>query len=326
MNGIDLSLFDFDYDMTWMGFFLNPDEHIYSRYGGRAEQDAMTLLSPAGLKRTMLGVMDEHVAWLKNPGAPPAKRETTTIDEMPLAKEALTRAEREGRTDQCFHCHNVNDYRMRQQIADGEFDRSYIYSYPPPRTLGFRIDRTDSTLVETVEENSVAAKAGLQPGDRLRQLGEHKILSVGDLLFALDKAPLSGELVCKIERDEKPLELKLNLTEGWREHDISWRAKLWNIQPEPGVWAPEISAERRKELGIAEDNLALEARYIHKAWSRQSGLRNGDIIIASNGDNTRRAGNQWQANVRLTCEPGSDLVLTVLRNGEEKEIRIKLPN
>ena len=325
MNGVDLSLFDYNYDLTWMGFFLNPDEHIYSRYGGRAEQDAMTLLSPAGLKRTMLNVMDEHVSWLENPTPPPPKRQVTTIDELPLAKEALERAEREGRTDQCFHCHNVNDYRMRQQIADGTFDRNFIFSYPPPRTLGFRIDRQDSTRVESVEDDSAAATAGLRPDDRIRSIGERKILSVGDLLYALNKAPLTGTLQMKVARGDETLDLAIPLADGWREHDISWRAKLWNIQPEPGVWAPEISEDRRKELGIADTELALEARYIHKPWARQSGLQNGDIIIASNGDTTRRAGNQWQAHVRLNSQPGSNLVLTVIRGEERKEIRIKLP-
>ena len=325
MNGVDLSLFDFDYDLTWMGFFLNPDEHIYSRYGGRAEHDAMTLLSPAGLKRTMLAVMSDHRSWLSNPGPLPPERDIDIIDDLPLAKEALARANREGRADQCFHCHNVNDYRMRQQIADGTFDRSDIYAYPPPRTLGFRIDRTDSTRVEQVEEDSTAQLAGLQVDDRIQQVGGAKILSIGDLLYALNAAPLDGTLPLTVLRDRESLTLEMELPTGWREHDISWRAKLWNVQPEPGVWAPEIAENRRQQLGLADDQLALEARYIHKPWTRNSGLKNGDIIIASNGDSTRRASNEWQAHVRLNCEPGSELVLTVLRNGEKEEVRITLP-
>ncbi len=32
---LDLNLFEFDLDLTMMIFFLNADERIYGRYGGR---------------------------------------------------------------------------------------------------------------------------------------------------------------------------------------------------------------------------------------------------------------------------------------------------
>lgn len=326
MNGVDLSLFDFDYDLTWMGFFMNPDERIYSRYGGRAEEDAMTLLSPAGLKRNMQAVMDVHRRWLANPEPAPPPRNSTSIDDLPLAQDVIQRWKRENKTNECFHCHNVNDYRMRQQIAGKTFDPAYAFAYPPPHTLGFHIDRLDSTRVQDVADSSPAAQAGLQANDRITQVSEMAILSVGDLLYALNAAPPEGDLPLAVTRaNGETAKLTVKLAKGWRQHDISWRAKLFNLQPEPGVWAPEITDERRRELNLPGDALALEARYIHKPWAQNSGLRNGDIIIASNGDTTRRKTNEWQMEVRLHCEPGSNLVLTVLRNGERKEITIPLP-
>ena len=33
--GSDLNQFDFDYDLTWAGFFVNADGKVYGRYGGR---------------------------------------------------------------------------------------------------------------------------------------------------------------------------------------------------------------------------------------------------------------------------------------------------
>ena len=35
ISGADLNLFDFDYDLTWAAFFLNANEKIYGRFGGR---------------------------------------------------------------------------------------------------------------------------------------------------------------------------------------------------------------------------------------------------------------------------------------------------
>ena len=35
ISGADLNVFDFDYDLTWAAFFLNADETVYGRFGGR---------------------------------------------------------------------------------------------------------------------------------------------------------------------------------------------------------------------------------------------------------------------------------------------------
>ena len=38
-NGMDLSLFQFDYDLTFAVFFMNADKTIYGRFGTRAEYE-----------------------------------------------------------------------------------------------------------------------------------------------------------------------------------------------------------------------------------------------------------------------------------------------
>ncbi|MEC8942734.1 MAG: thioredoxin family protein, partial [Verrucomicrobiota bacterium] len=38
-NGIDLSLFQFDYDLTFAAFFMNADRTIYGRYGTNPSQE-----------------------------------------------------------------------------------------------------------------------------------------------------------------------------------------------------------------------------------------------------------------------------------------------
>ena len=50
MRGVDLDVFDFDYDLTWMAFFLSADGKVYSRYGGRSPDSASQYLSRAGLR------------------------------------------------------------------------------------------------------------------------------------------------------------------------------------------------------------------------------------------------------------------------------------
>ena len=41
-NALDLTLFQFDYDLTFAAFFMNADKTIYGRYGTRSERKDAT--------------------------------------------------------------------------------------------------------------------------------------------------------------------------------------------------------------------------------------------------------------------------------------------
>ena len=41
-NALDLTLFQFDYDLTFAVFFMNTDRTIYGRYGTRSERKDAT--------------------------------------------------------------------------------------------------------------------------------------------------------------------------------------------------------------------------------------------------------------------------------------------
>jgi len=41
-NAMDLALFQFDYDLTFVVFFMNADKTIYGRYGSRSDRKNAT--------------------------------------------------------------------------------------------------------------------------------------------------------------------------------------------------------------------------------------------------------------------------------------------
>ena len=59
LDGVDLNLFQFDFDLTMMIFFLNADEHIYGRYGGRDGKNPDGRHSLAGLRYAMQAALDD---------------------------------------------------------------------------------------------------------------------------------------------------------------------------------------------------------------------------------------------------------------------------
>ena len=74
MRGVDLNIFDFDYDLTWAAFFLNAKEHIYGRYGGRDAGSADGRLSLAGLRYALRAALAAHRPESPEPPAAQAHR------------------------------------------------------------------------------------------------------------------------------------------------------------------------------------------------------------------------------------------------------------
>ena len=60
-NALDLTLFQFDYDLTFAAFFVNADRTIYGRYGSRSDRkDATKDISIEGLRQALVGALDLH--------------------------------------------------------------------------------------------------------------------------------------------------------------------------------------------------------------------------------------------------------------------------
>src|SRR5258707_729896 len=60
-NGLDLSLFQYDYDQSLAAFFLNADGTIYGRYGTRShETESERDVSVDGFTRALEGALELH--------------------------------------------------------------------------------------------------------------------------------------------------------------------------------------------------------------------------------------------------------------------------
>src|SRR5882672_5837390 len=69
-NGMDLTLFQFDYDLTFAAFFLNADRTIYGRFGSRSDQkEADRDISIEGLREALNGALELHKNYPRNKAA-----------------------------------------------------------------------------------------------------------------------------------------------------------------------------------------------------------------------------------------------------------------
>lgn len=311
-KGVDTNFFRFDYDLTFAVMIMAPNGHTYSRYGTHGE------MSVTGYKNTLKSVLAAHK---KSTPPPQATLPTRTLQQIP------TFANTKKAKDDCYHCHYANEAEIGELRAAGKFKKSLLFRYPPPEKLGINLDTDVNTLVKTVSPNSPASQAGIQPDDKILMANNTPIHNTADLQFALDSVPDGGTVRLTVLRNGKEQTVGIALRQGWRTHDISWRASQGGIPPQIGIWAEPLNQNMRQQLGLAKDTLALRVSFFfpEKQWAKTRGnLKINDIIVGINGKPlSNLTTRQFHSYIRLNHEVGERISLDILRNRQAQTIELE---
>lgn len=332
MEGVDLSQFQFDYDLNWAAMFINADGTVYARYGTQSAEGPDAYNSIEGLKNTMLRVLELHEHYPENAAELAGKRGEDKPYKTALEMPGLRNRERYAAAttrENCIHCHNIHDAENQAAFDAGEFTRDRFWRYPLPDQIGLIIDPVSGVEVQEVAEDSAAAQAGITAGETVTHMNGQAIASIADMQWVLDDLP-NADTELKVTTSDSG-EHTLTLAAGWKEHDFSWRGSMWSMPPKFNVWTPALTPEKQKELGIPADQTPFEVRWINVdepggRAAKDSGLREGDVIVAVGGE--RLSGMtppQFSMYLKLHYSPGDKLPLTVLRGGREMELKIDLP-
>ena len=217
MRGVNLNLFDFDYDLTWAGFFLSANEQMYGRYGGRNASSADGEMSLAGLRHAMAAALATHRR-ISNigPASPPTA--VQTVEQYPAAQRR--------QADACIHCHHVYDFRREALQAAAKWRLDELWVYPFPENVGLTLDVDEGDRVKSVADNSPAGAAGLRPRRPAagRQRRAHRLAC----RRAIRPPAQSGARNHShyVDATGKMLASNLDVPSGWRKTDISWRWSL----------------------------------------------------------------------------------------------------
>jgi predicted metalloprotease with PDZ domain len=309
IDNANLHLFEFDYDLTFMVFFIDAKEQVYARYGGRDAKDPDNRQSLEGLRYTMQSVAAMH--------AGEEKQFAPRVEGTPLYIRDLPG----GGGGKCMHCHQVKERLNRKLVAEGAWSRDMVYRYPLPDNLGFRLEVNRGNVVEQVAPGSAAEKAGLKKGDVVKQLGKVPIHSIGDASYALDKAPADGTLSAAWLRDEEPGTGTLTLASGWRRTDISWRPSVTHLVPAMPLYGDDLTAAERKQLGLTEKQLAFRQHDKPPKRAKDAGFQPGDIILGIEDRRLDLTVTAFHHYIRREYLVGDTIQLDVLRDGN----KLKLP-
>ncbi len=298
-NGMDLSLFQFDYDMSFAVFFLDADRTVYGRYGTRTasgEGKSDSEISMAGLADSMRAVLALHANKAKYAEAlrakvgpepryatperhPELRRFTAHIDYGPEVAKS------------CIHCHQIRDSERSEIRATGQpISDRVLFPYPVPDVLGARFDPEKRSTVASVESGSPAEDAGLRAGDEVLAADATPVVSVADLQWSLEQKPGDGgEIALTVDRAGGRKQIRIPLAEGWRRAgDISWRVSTWDLRRAAlgGMKLDRIPDGERRGLGL-EGRMALRAAHVGQygdhAVAKQAGAQKGDIVVAFDG-------------------------------------------
>ena len=321
MKDVDLDIFRFDYDLTLAVLFLDGNDKVYSRWGGRDAGPGENRLS----KESFLHAMRETLALHKEEWKGVDERDVlptpkTTVQKLPWMERRIEA----GKGPECFHCHMVPGARREEEVARGKFDKRRIWDFPPPENLGITFDRDQGTLVAEIAPKSPAARAGIRKGDRIESVGEVRTLTEGDVRLSLHNIR-GRNLEVRSRRGVAVRREKLTLPKSWRVSDISWRASMYRIPPNPGFWAPELGEKERMAMGLAADVLALKVQWVPAGPSRKAGLRKGMVILALDGSRKRLTPNQVHLRIRVDKNPGDTLELAVLDGDRERTLKVRFP-
>jgi hypothetical protein len=313
VDPLDLNLFEFDYDLTFMVFFLNAEGKVYARYGGRDSEGPDSRQSLRGLRYTMESVLQMH--------AQDQKAFAPRTQEGPRFIRDVSGSRRGGR---CIHCHQVNEILTAELQRKGLWSRDWVWRYPLPENVGLDLEVDRGNVVRRVQEKSPAAAVGLQAGDRVRWLNGVPIHSFADAQFALDRAPASGSVEVVWERAGASRKGSLALRDGWRQSDIAWRPSMQGFVAHARLWGADLTAEQKEALGLSAQQLAFRQNSPVPTQPHAAGIQAGDVILGVDDRSLAMDVSEFNRYVSRHYLVGDQVVVNVLRDGRRLNLRMRL--
>jgi hypothetical protein len=316
MRGLDLSLFDFDFDLTWAAMMFDDQRRVLGRFGGRDAETPGKYHSLPALRYSLEQAWQRFERGASLP-PPAAAAPNKKIEEYAGAQRFSAGA--------CFHCHNVAEFRREEKQAAGTWRKDEVWVFPASQTLGFALELDQGNKVRDVRADSAAAKVGLKPGDTLISIHGYATASIADMQYALHQALAKGTIEVRWQRGGKEMLGEITLPQDWHHTDLSWRWSLKSMKPLPQVHGDDLTAEEKQSLGLAPRQLAFRQGPFVPQAAAQAGIRIGDLIVGVDGKSPETSARQFEMYMRLNYQVGDTVQYDILRGKERIKIAVKLP-
>jgi hypothetical protein len=334
-NALDLSRFQFDYDLSFSTLFFNADGTVYGRYGSWQHQRDARDATTAGYQAALRAVLTVHRGYPANRAALAPKQGGPAPFKVPVEIPSLAvKYERElnwnGKVVQsCVHCHQIGDaFRAWYREQGKPIPTELIYPMPAPETVGFSLDPRATANVTEVVPDSPGARAGLRSGDEIVSVGGAPVISIADVAWALHRMPDAGVLKLEVRRANAIVPVDLPLDAGWRlKTDISTRVGTWQMRAMGlgGLKLQDVPGDKRAALGLPAGSMALEVVGLGGGdgpygLAKKAGFQKGDILTAVDEFSANVDESQLLGRVMTKYAPKTRLKTSVRRGAERVEL------
>lgn len=189
---------------------------------------------------------------------------------------------------------------------------------------GFGLAKAAGALVNTVEKDGPADKAGVKAGDIILKFNGQTIASSADLPKLVSSGKPGAKATLHIWHDKVEKDLSLTLGELDQVDKKSAKRERKGKQPADdngrfGLSLQELSPSQLKELGMKFGVQVMEATGV----SAKAGLQQGDVIV---GVGSLELSGLNQLKQKLgEMKAGESVPLRVIRNGQSQYLILKAP-
>jgi len=195
-------------------------------------------------------------------------------------------------------------------------------------------------LVERVEPDSAAAKAGIEKGDVIVEFGGERVRSVAQLRRLIRETPADRSVSIQVVRDGQSRSLSAKLepvaNRLWVQTpeihipeinippNNSFRFMFDAGRPNLGISGDELTPQLAGFFGVKQGKGVLVREVVMGSPAAKAGLKAGDIIVAVDGKAVTTVA-ELRRNLEL--KPGAEtrkLTLTIVRDHHEQPLPVEI--
>lgn len=212
------------------------------------------------------------------------------------------------------------------QLRDkGKVTRGYLGIRFQPLTIdlakSFGLDSDSGALIDNVEKDTPADKAGLKAGDIILQYDGRQIKDGNELPRYVAVTPIDKKVKMLVFRDGKKLEMTVVVSKLKDGETAASAESADNENVKIGISVQELTKELSNRLGIKE-NKGLVVTEVKPGSSAEGvGISIGDIIVEINGKRTETV---EQFNTVATGIKNGDFVRLLLRRPDGTMIYVAI--
>jgi serine protease Do len=184
----------------------------------------------------------------------------------------------------------------------------------------FKLDRARGALVAEVQEDSPAARGGMQVSDVVLKFDNKMVENSGDLPRLVANVKPGSKVPVQVWRKGATRELFINVGELPDEGRVAFGPKTQKSFSRGGLVLAELSRDQSKELKVKGGLLVEES----KGDALRAGIRVGDIILAVN--NTEVSTVEEFRKLIVSVPAGKSAAVLVRRGENSLYIPLKITN